>query len=314
MRVYNTDIDEKTLKETSPLLTAAFPYRCDCTNIQDYPGKEFPWHWHGEVEILMIVSGKLKFITPYNDYELNAGDIIFATSNLLHCTKAIGDFPGIHKEFIFSPLLIGGSPESAIAQKYVIPFINFGPEVIYIPANHPKSDIFTNSLNTAYEICTNKPEGYELYIRHLMETVWMELKTISADTTVHRPKRTASEERIRTMIHYLEENFSLEITVSDIAATANVSPRECSRCFKHQLGTTPMDYLLSLRINKACEMLQNTDYAISDIAMRCGFSSSSYFTKLFHAKSGVTPRQYRMMLTRVNIDDIFFSSTNVNMC
>ena len=75
-----------------------------------------------------------------------------------------------------------------------------------------------------------------------------------------------------------------------------------------------MDYLLSLRINKACEMLQNTDYAISDIAMRCGFSSSSYFTKLFHAKSGVTPRQYRMMLTRANIDDIFFSSANVNMC
>lgn len=296
MRIYGTDIDDNTLKETSPDVTDAFPFRTDCTDLQDYPGKMFPWHWHNDVEILMIVSDKIEFRTSGNSYTLNSGDIIFITSNVLHCTNAVADLPGIHKEFVFSPILIGGAVGSSIAQKYVVPLVNSGPEIILIPANHPRNSAISKCLNEAYDLYISKPDGYELYIRHSMEEVWMQLRDEADKASLRKPKHTASEERIHAILNYLQDNYGFDITVADMADIAGVSTRECSRCFKTQLGTTPMVYLLNLRISKACEMLQSTDHAIGHIAMSCGFSSASYFTKLFREKMGMTPREYKVSL------------------
>lgn len=293
MKIYGTDIDDNTLQETSPASTYAFPFRSDCTDLQNYPGKKFPWHWHSDVEILMPTSGKIELGVAGNRYLLEEMDIAFITPNVLHSTYAVASFPGIHKEFIFSPMLIGGTPESSIYEKYVHPLINLSTEILIIRSDNKKNKTLSRALNDVYDLYREKRDGYELFIRQLMDIIWMELREESAGISQQSSRLTVGRERIHTILGYLKENYCYDIGVADMAAVAGVSARECSRCFRTQLGTTPMEYLLTLRIGKACEMLQNGNYSIGEIAMNCGFSSSSYFSKQFRSKTGMSPRAYR---------------------
>ena len=61
-----------------------------------------------------------------------------------------------------------------------------------------------------------------------------------------------------------------------------------------------MDYLIEYRIRAAKKLLETTDYSITDIALNCGFNSTSYFTKLFHRSCGKTPNAYRKELRELN--------------
>ncbi|WP_394916419.1 helix-turn-helix domain-containing protein [uncultured Robinsoniella sp.] len=75
--------------------------------------------------------------------------------------------------------------------------------------------------------------------------------------------------------------------------TANISTRECSRCFQRCIKLSPMNYLNEHRIRMAAQMLLQTNKSIMTISECCGFSSSSYFGKIFQDYMGCTPKNYR---------------------
>ena len=102
-----------------------------------------------------------------------------------------------------------------------------------------------------------------------------------------------SSSRIKLMITYLNEHFIEKVTLNEIAAAGMCSRRECNRAFQTQLHTTPFEYLLNVRLQQACQYLVNSCHSITDISISCGFSSTSYFTKLFREKFGCSPREYR---------------------
>ena len=104
------------------------------------------------------------------------------------------------------------------------------------------------------------------------------------------------QDRILTMISFIQENFAEKLTLEEIADSAAVSTRECLRCFQSSIRQSPMDYLISYRIQVAKKLLETTDHSITEIALRCGFNSNSYFTKIFHRTCGKTPNAYRAAL------------------
>lgn len=81
--------------------------------------------------------------------------------------------------------------------------------------------------------------------------------------------------------------------MSDIAASAAISTRECTRCFKNTIHRTPFEYLLDYRIDMAEKLLKNTDEPVLDIALKCGFTNSAYFGKIFKKQRKTTPGAYR---------------------
>lgn len=84
------------------------------------------------------------------------------------------------------------------------------------------------------------------------------------------------------------------ITLEDIALSANISKSEALRCFKNYLNRSPIDYLINYRIHKACHLLLDTNLNISDICLECGFSSASYFNRVFKKNFKLSPREYRI--------------------
>ena len=102
--------------------------------------------------------------------------------------------------------------------------------------------------------------------------------------------------RMRTltrMMEFIKENYSRPVSREEIVAAGNVSVSTASRIFNELLRKSMMDYLCEIRLGSAIGLLRNTDESISEIAARCGFSDSNYFSTLFHRKTGITPSQFR---------------------
>ncbi len=92
---------------------------------------------------------------------------------------------------------------------------------------------------------------------------------------------------------YIQSNFNKTITVEDIAKSVNLSASYFSRLFKNTTNLSPYDYLLSVRLEKAKELLHKTDYPISQIAYQTGFNSDANFIYFFKKHTGTSPLKFR---------------------
>ena len=95
------------------------------------------------------------------------------------------------------------------------------------------------------------------------------------------------------MLAFLHAHYGEKITLEEIAQVAAVSTRECLRCFREAIDQSPMEYLITYRIRAARKLLENTDLPVTEVALRCGFNSASYFTKQFRSVCGITPNMCR---------------------
>lgn len=97
---------------------------------------------------------------------------------------------------------------------------------------------------------------------------------------------------LRRAKHYMEQNFAETITLRSTADYVNMSPAYLSRSFHAEFGICFSEYLTSLRLESARQLLQSSQLQINEIAIRCGFSSTSYFIKIFNSRFGTTPKNY----------------------
>ena len=136
--------------------------------------------------------------------------------------------------------------------------------------------------------------GFVFQVRvALSELVFQLVTHLTVEPRLPSEKALRDEERIKAMMRFMQAHYTQELTVAHIAASVSISPSECLRCFHATIGTTPIQYLRQLRVQKAAELLVNTDWKVSDIAERCGFREMSYFTKTFRELKGCTPSAYR---------------------
>ena len=98
---------------------------------------------------------------------------------------------------------------------------------------------------------------------------------------------------IESVTKYIDENYSREITISDLAATVFMANESFIRAFRRYTGYTPYRYLKIYRIRRACELLTNTDLSVKEIAGSVGYKSVSNFISEFRSQKKVTPKKYR---------------------
>ena len=93
--------------------------------------------------------------------------------------------------------------------------------------------------------------------------------------------------------HYMEQHYAENITVQRLAELGYISASTLNRKFKQEIGMTPIDYLIEIRIERSKILLRRKSISITDIAMRCGFGSSAHFSSCFQNRLGMTPTDYR---------------------
>jgi len=99
--------------------------------------------------------------------------------------------------------------------------------------------------------------------------------------------------QLRRVKLFVDAQISNDITISNLAAVAGLSPFHFIRAFKESVGVSPYQYVLSERVHRARELLSIQDLAIVDVAHAVGFSNATQLNRVFQKFIGVTPRAYR---------------------
>lgn len=109
-------------------------------------------------------------------------------------------------------------------------------------------------------------------------------------------------------LDYIYSHIHYRITIKELADYLDISESYLSKLFKKEMGISVSQYIIVLKIDKAKNLLQYSDYSIVDIANYLSFSSQSHFIQVFQKETGLTPHKYRMRHFRANWDEVDFSS------
>ncbi len=120
------------------------------------------------------------------------------------------------------------------------------------------------------------------------------LCNISNENILNHQDRKLSQ--IETAKKYIASNYDKNISISEMADAVHMSVSYFSKIFKESTGFSPYDYLLTVRLDKAKELLKQTDNPIESIAYKTGFNSSSNFICFFKKEAGISPLKFRNVM------------------
>ena len=137
--------------------------------------------------------------------------------------------------------------------------------------------------------------GSRLSIESLVNVLSIHLLRKYAAAKPHLPTYEGGlpQHQLRQVLDYINDYLERDIKLADLATLLGISQFHFSYQFKRSLGTSPYQYLLQQRVERAKQLLKQTELSIMDIALTCGFSSHSHLSKQFRQLTGMTPTAYR---------------------
>lgn len=271
--------------------TPAFPVASYLDDLSKY---DIEWHWHEEMEAVVLTSGSVIFAAGNRKYTLQAGEGFFINSGALHGAWPVDTSGCQFHSLVFHPRLVGGSADSVFYQNYVLPLMeNKALEGFVLSPRIGWQADAIDAIEGAWQACAREQVGYEFQVRTNLSQLLCLLQSSDLAIGITNKKQQRSAERIKGMLRYIHDNFPRELNTELIAASVGISESECLRCFRATIGTTPIQYLRQYRIQQSARMLATTQEPVTDVAARCGFQDVSYFTKTFRELRGCAPSEYR---------------------
>lgn len=118
---------------------------------------------------------------------------------------------------------------------------------------------------------------------------------VLASSSFANTSRNKESRRVQKVKQYINDNYSKQLRLADLADLAGMSPVAFSRFFRMRTDRTLSDYIADIRLGFAARMLVDSSKNISEICYECGFNNLSNFNRIFKAKRGSTPREFREM-------------------
>ncbi|ACT03129.1 AraC family transcriptional regulator [Paenibacillus sp. JDR-2] len=247
-------------------------------------------HWHPDLEFILVLDGYMNFFVNGETVLLEKGTGIFVSSKRLHYGYSPDKIDCSYIVVCIHPSLLGN--EQWIGKEYWEE--KFGPnteDFIVLTEHESWHKDALVSLNQLYEeMHATKRNPIRLL------SIAMSLTANIGDRIGEKKEPTAIDPSwfyVWKMTAFIHGHFEHKITLDDIAAAGSVSRSQCCILFGKYVEQSPNTYLMKYRIKKSCELLSETDRSISEIAISCGFQSSSYYTFVFRKELGIVPNEYR---------------------
>lgn len=141
--------------------------------------------------------------------------------------------------------------------------------------------------------------GGRLYIESLANVLAVHLLRQYTDSNLQQIQISEGglpQRQLLQILDYINAHLSQDIKLADLAAILGMSQFHFSHLFKQSIGTAPYQYLLQQRLERAKQLLKQSDAMVVDIALECGFNSHSHLSKQFRQFVGMTPTAYRANL------------------
>ena len=274
--------------------TYGFPVYADRKWLSSYATGGFPWHWHREVELTLVLAGEMEYRVNDSRYVLRAGEGLFCNSNALHAGNRVGGQDCDYVSLTFHPRLLRGFEGSVLGPKYVDALVNSpGISSAKLTGGASWQGRVLEELGEVYRLTQEKPALYELEVLRGLLEIWAQLYQGFGEAA----RQEAGEDpeklrRLRTILAFLHSHYREKVTLEEVAREVGLCKSECCRFFKRQMGVPLFDYLLDYRVGKSLELLQ-AGCTVAESGAQSGFPSPAYFSKVFRARTGRSPSEYR---------------------
>ena len=260
-----------TVSDTAKLLNvASYRYGNDWHSVP---------HTHNHTELFFIVSGKGQFLIQGQVFPVDANNLVIINPNILHTEVSLNAQP---LEYIV--LGIGGieltTGENSNGQFCIL--------------DHIESVDISSCLRNILRETELKHAGYEAICQAYMEILIIRLMRNTALAAQVKPQVISGNRQCAAIKRYIDLHFKEPLTLEQLSEEAHVNKYYLSHAFKQEYGISPINYLISRRIDESKYLLSETDLSLSQIAQILGFSSLSYFSQVFRKVQGISPKEFRL--------------------
>lgn len=260
------------------------------------PQELFEPHAHEFAELVIVTGGRCLHVSGQDSWEMTAGDVFVIAGPKEHEYRDLEDLRLVNILYQPSQLQIGLMDLPSVAGYHAL----FTLEPSRRTRQTTKGRLHLNGKEMAQVTELVDRLESELKLREpgfgfmAMATFMQLIGQLSRSYGSSPSPDGKALLRIGEAISHLERNIHREVNLDELADIAHMSQRSFLRVFLSATGTSPLAWVISQRINRACRLLRTTDRRVTEIAFDVGFNDSNYFTRQFRKVTGCSPRDYRL--------------------
>ena len=224
--------------------------------------------------LLYVIQGTLKGLNPDGRATINAGEVVVMPPKKSYCFDCYAD-----EVVYFLCVHFTGSQALEKLQKYgiqIFPNINKLNSVHNIP----------RYFKSIFDVLASENDFRVEESSILLERLFVEM--------ARSIKNKENEEMtLKKSIRYINENYTTEIKITDLAKMENMCMTAYDAAFKKQLGISPIKYIINLRIQFAKELLETSNISVKEISLMSGYGNFNYFSRIFKEYVSMSPSEYR---------------------
>lgn len=259
------------------------------------------WELHNQDfdEVILVKSGTGVHTLGDQSFTIAQGDVLVISGGIDHAFTNRDDLR--ISQVCYDPRqLLAPRPETLRLPGYHALFVLDPTDRRYVGDSH-RLHLGTSSWRMAVELSDRIAReemgavpGYETAMR----ANFMQLVVSVSRWHGQQVAGPRTGGRLHRVLEYMETHCDQPLTLDDLAARAHMSKNNFLRVFRSEQQVTPIEFLIRLRMVRACEMMHDTEKSISEIAYAVGFSDSNYFSRRFREVYGLPPSQYRKHLLK----------------
>lgn len=277
-----------------------FPYIDNTLSISifdNYIGigkKDLYLHCHNCMELIYIECGKGFFYVDFQEFTVGAGDFILILPNQLHSGKSKPHNEMHCKAIVFDLNQLKEGKIDYIYKKYIYEFISHTivPKTL-VQRNDSLHHDLANNFFTIYDEFFAKKEAYECFIKGALFNILGILYRNSEKYILPYSSKKQDLTKIRLALQFISENYNKSISIDDLASITGYNKYYLMHFFKNVTDLTITQYINMIRLDKAAQLLLNSNLSITDISIQVGFNNISYFIKQFTKRYNKTPKKFR---------------------
>lgn len=259
------------------------------------------YHEHEEIEIIYIINGEMSFSISGDEEWISQGKILLINSMAVHSSKMPKDKYTNMYLLQFKPDVIYDTTQFSNF-KYLSPFLQSNGHNYHVIDSDMGEDYIKliSLFNEIVEEFEQKRIAYEISIKSLLYrilTILYRNNVLIFSTMDSLYQQNEELNRLGKVIEYIELHYNEDINVEMACGLLNLNYFYFCRMFKKVIGRTFVQYLNYVRVSAAEKLLLTTNMPITDIIMETGFSSLSYFNRIFKSHKGCSPSTFRKSKT-----------------
>jgi AraC-like DNA-binding protein/uncharacterized membrane protein len=249
------------------------------------PFETFGPHRHLRIEINYVKKGSCIIRLEHESIGFSENEIMIILSNVTHFFEA-GSQGATLMQLEFLPDIFSRFDVTRLSGMTELTAMT-----VFSEENRLIKIVNNVRIMRAVQRIVNELNDKNKYYRYLVIMYYAELLILIYRYMDEVYLPICSNESIKKAIAYIRTYYRSNISISGVAVHACVSERYLRKLFGSHLNISPVDFLNQTRVNKAIELLRNTEMSVKEVCYACGFQSPQYFSKMFKLQTGMTPRE-----------------------